>query len=347
MIIQTGLNVFRNTTTGTYGWKYNQGFTNTDPIQKFVLPDNRADQPGQLCLASSAPLDCAMNFRLTNDCETNSPFKAGEHFGMTTAGFVDYTHKNNDPNNPVIFAKYDGGAPRFYSFEQLYVVGKGMVPWYGTLPALNTTPIPDDALTGGSGSVSYNYSEEPYRVFQQSVNNIGITDMQRFVEGRRLFHTSFLDGAHSENPTINPPLAEHANPLGARFNSVRCLGCHTLNGRSAAATHGNPISSHSILTAASSAENAFVPDPVYGMNISSKRKMPTPRILQCRSSLLKRYRTLQPKAKAFRCKNRCTHSAERCRPSTQFGKRRKSLAQGCLKPSTRRRPFNVPARMTA
>jgi CxxC motif-containing protein (DUF1111 family) len=273
--IQSSLNVFRDTTVGTYGWKYNQGFTNVNPLEQNVLPDNRADQPGQICLSSSQPLDCYMNWRLTNNWETNLPFKAGDFFEMTTAGFVDYYHQNNDPTNPQIFAKYDGGTPRFYSFEQLYVVGKGLVPWYGIAPALHTTPLPDDALLGGAASVSYNYSEEPFRVFQQFVNNIGITDLQRFVEGRRLFHTSFLDGTHSENPTINPPMTDHVNQLGPRYNSIRCLGCHALNGRSQAPTAGNPISTLSILTAATSAPNAIVADPTYGMNIQQQAQSAT------------------------------------------------------------------------
>ena len=272
--IQSSLNVFRDTTTGTYGWKYNQGFTETNAAWKNVLPDNRADQPGQICPSSAGPLDCYMNFPLTNNWETNAAFKRGDFFEVTSAGFVDYTHQGNDPTNPQIFAKYDGGTPRFYSFEQLYVVGKGMVPWYGTAPALHTTPLPDDALLGGTASVSYNYSEEPFRVFQQSVNNIGITDLQRFVEGRRLFHTSFLDGMHSENPTINPPMTAHVGQLGPRFNGVRCLACHTLNGRSLAPSAGNPISTLSVLTAASSAVGSFVPDPDYGMNIQQQAQDP-------------------------------------------------------------------------
>jgi CxxC motif-containing protein (DUF1111 family) len=275
--IQTSLNVFRNTTTGTYAWKYNQGFTNTNPNFKNVLPDNRTDQAGQLCLSSSKLLDCYMNWALSNNWETNAPFKMGDYFEVTSAGFVDYYHKNNDPTNPEIYAKYDNGAPRFYSFEQLYVVGKGMVPWYGVAPALHTTPLPEDTLLGGMASVSYNYSEEPMRVFQQTVNNIGITDLQRFVEGRRLFHTSFADGTHSENPTINPPMKEHINQLGSRFNSERCLGCHALNGRSQTTSIGNPINTFAVLTAATSSSTRITPDPVYGLNIqqlSSVAKAP-------------------------------------------------------------------------
>ena len=164
-------------------------------------------------------------------------------------------------------ALIDGGTLRNYAFEQLYVVGKGMVPWYGTAPYLDTTPLPDDALLGGQASVSYNYSEEPHRVFQQSANNIGPGDMQRFVEGRRLFHISYLDGKHSENPDVNPVFTEHAGQLGDRYNEVRCLGCHTLNGRSPAADVGTPLNKFGVLTAAASTSTGITPDPVYGVNV--------------------------------------------------------------------------------
>ena len=268
--VETSLEFFRDTTIGTYGWKYGQGFKNTNPLYANVVPGGRVNEKGQYCPSSSGPLDCYMNLRLTNNWETNKPFKLGDFFEVSTAGFVDYYHADNNPNNPQIFAKYDNGNPRFYSFEQLYVVGKGLVPWYGTVPALNTTPLPDDALLGGTASVSYNYSEEPFRVFQQFVNNIGITDLQRFVTGRRLFHTSFLDGTHLEFPNINPPMTNHIGQLGPRFNGVRCESCHNLNGRSQPQVQGTPALTQTFLTAVSSTASGVVPDPTYGLNIQQQ-----------------------------------------------------------------------------
>lgn len=265
--IRTGINVFRSTTTGTYGWKYGAGMRNTSAAYKDFIVDNDPGAAGQICLFTSAPLDCYLSFPLTNNWQTDKPFKMGDFFEVTTSSFLDYYHKDNNPANAEIYAKIDGLNPRFYSFEQLYVVGKGMVPWYGTEPALNTTPLPDTTLLGGMASVSYNYSEEPMRVFQQTVNNIGITDLQRFVEGRRIFHTSFKDGMHSETPDINPPLLEHANQLGPRFNSERCLGCHALNGRSLALDIGSPTNTFAILTAAASTSTSITPDSVYGLSI--------------------------------------------------------------------------------
>ena len=40
---------------------------------------------------------------------------------------------------------------------------------------------------------------------------------------------------------INPVYTEQAGKLGDRFNEERCLGCHTLNGRSLPAETGKPI----------------------------------------------------------------------------------------------------------
>ena len=242
-----------------YGWKMGVGYTNPkDGTQRC----NPATAIADLCVAQSI----TDYWRMADETQyqglarANNKLKVGDKIEMSPGVFLDYT-----PGTDI--ALIDGGHNRDYSFEQLYVVGKGMVPWYGIAPKLDTTPLPDDALLGGQASVSYNYSEEPHRVFQQTVNNIGIADMQRFVEGRRLFHTSFLDGKHSESPTVNPVFTAHANQLGERFNEVRCLGCHTLNGRSPAADIGTPLNKFAVLTAAASSTAGITPDATYGVNV--------------------------------------------------------------------------------
>jgi CxxC motif-containing protein (DUF1111 family) len=242
-----------------YGWKMGVGYTNPkDGTQRC----NPATAIADLCVAQSI----TDYWRMADEAQyqgitrANNKLKVGDKIEMSPGVFLDYT-----PGTDI--ALIDGGHNRDYSFEQLYVVGKGMVPWYGIAPKLDTTPLPDDALLGGQASVSYNYSEEPHRVFQQAANNIGIANMQRFVEGRRLFHTSFLDGKHSESPTVNPVFTAHANQLGERFNEVRCLGCHTLNGRSPAAGIGTPLNKFAVLTAAASSSAGVTPDPTYGVNV--------------------------------------------------------------------------------
>lgn len=84
----------------------------------------------------------------------------------------------------------DDGGIRYYSGEWVYVVGTGLLPWYGVQPRLNSVPLPADTLTGGLGSVSYNYSDNGDQMFQQPQNHTGMQNMQRFVEGRRIIHTT-------------------------------------------------------------------------------------------------------------------------------------------------------------
>lgn len=189
--INNGFSAFRRLDKGVieYGWKMNVGFDNHPEGNQRC---HATDDLQAMCVAQTI----TDYWRSADEDRTDNLLRVGDKIEMTPAQFLD----NTDGQHALI----DGGGVRYYSFEQLYVVGKGMVPWYGVLPYLDSSPLPDAVLLGGQASVSYNYSEEPHRVFQQTVNDIGIADMQRFVEGRRLFHTSFLDGKHSESPDINP-----------------------------------------------------------------------------------------------------------------------------------------------
>lgn len=263
VLVNNSFSAFRRIDPGVieYGWKLGVGYKNPkDGSQRCSHVDKIED----MCVATTVIGDY---WRFQDDKDykgettrASNRLVIGDKIEMSPGVFPDFI-------DGATVALIDGGTLRNYAFEQLYVVGKGMVPWYGTAPYLDTTPLPDDALLGGQASVSYNYSEEPHRVFQQSANNIGPGDMQRFVEGRRLFHISYLDGKHSENPDVNPVFTEHAGQLGDRYNEVRCLGCHTLNGRSPAADVGTPLNKFGVLTAAASTSTGITPDPVYGVNV--------------------------------------------------------------------------------
>ena len=265
-MVNNSFQAFRRLDPGVieYGWKMGVGYDRDrcDPSEDISA----------LCVAQSITDYWRFNDEKQYQGITTRPdnkLRVGDKIEMTAGVFLDHI-----PGTAI--AIIDGGGSRDYSLDQMYVVGKGMVPWYGIAPKLDTTPLPDHTLLGGQASVSYNYSEEPHRVFQQSVNNIGIADMQRFVEGRRLFHTSFVDGKHSENPDVNPVFTAHANQLGPRFNEVRCLGCHTLNGRSPAATVGTVLNKFAVMTAAASTSTSITPDPVYGLNVQQKSSIDGP-----------------------------------------------------------------------
>ncbi|WNG18689.1 di-heme oxidoredictase family protein [Cystobacter fuscus] len=253
--INTGLSAFRRDDPDIrdYGWKMNVGFQNPKEGNK------------NICHATSAREDCMVvitdNWRAP---KPGTPFKVGDVIELAPAPFLPHTADNK--------AIIDGGGSRYYSFENLYQVGVGMRAWYGVAPILDSVPVPDSALLGGEASVSYNYSEEPHRVFQQMASNIGIANTRRFVEGRRLFHTSFVDGKHSESPDINPAFTQHANQLGPRYNNIRCIGCHTLNGRSAVTPLGGTLDTMTIETAAASTTAGNTPDPTYGVNVQQRAK---------------------------------------------------------------------------
>ena len=160
-------------------------------------------------------------------------------------------------------AKGDNGGVRYYSAEWIYVVGSGLRPWYGVQPRLNSVPLPAETLSGGDGSVSYNYSDNGLFMFQQPHNNIGMQNVQRFVEGRRLVHTSFTTGEHNEPG--NDRYTAAAGLQGQRFNQSACIGCHVNNGRSPAPFAVNQLlDTMSVRVAAANAAGQQAPHPLYG-----------------------------------------------------------------------------------
>jgi CxxC motif-containing protein (DUF1111 family) len=163
-------------------------------------------------------------------------------------------------------AKGDNGGIRYYSSEWIYVVGAGLKPWYGVQPRLNSVPLPVETLSGGAGSVSYNYSNNGLFMFQQPSNNVGMQNIQRFVEGRRLVHTNFTTGDHSEPG--NDRYAPAVGLQGQRFNQSACIACHVNNGRSIAPSAVNQrLDSMSIRVAMIDATGQQLPHPQYGTAI--------------------------------------------------------------------------------
>ncbi|MDF3124225.1 di-heme oxidoredictase family protein [Rheinheimera sp. 1928-s] len=243
----TTFSLFRNIENPNvrdFGWSLNYGFNNP----------NEGGQP----LCHSGKRECMMSFNSNWRTSPHSPLKVGDKIELAPA--------------PRLLAPVlDGGGERYYSFEQLYIVGVGMRPWYGIAPNLDSEPLPNHTLLGGETSVSYNYSEEPFRMFQQMANNIGIGNSLRFAKGRRLFHTSFASGIHSESPTQNPVFSEHQNQLGPRYNNERCIGCHLNNGRSLALQAGAKLDTYSVFTGML-ADDKVVADPLYGLTIQAKAR---------------------------------------------------------------------------
>ena len=123
------------------------------------------------------------------------------------------------------------GRSNYYGTALLYVVGQGVMPWEGQGPQLDSFPLPQSAWMGGLTTLPYQYSNEPLERFKQLPGLTAAISAQPFMLGRRLHHTNFQTGVHSEFPTENPVYTEQVGKLGPQFYTTRCVDCHINNGR--------------------------------------------------------------------------------------------------------------------
>jgi CxxC motif-containing protein (DUF1111 family) len=127
----------------------------------------------------------------------------------------------------------DHGRTNYYGTAVLYVVGTGgIVPWQGVGNLLDSFPLPEVAWTGGRNiTLPYQYSNEPLERFKGIPGQTSEASIQEFMLGRRLHHTNFATGQHSEWPDENPIYTEQVGKLGPAFYEASCVACHVNNGR--------------------------------------------------------------------------------------------------------------------
>lgn len=197
----------------------------------------------------------------TFNCRTGQPIRKGDKLEFELSQFLA-------PNVP------RGRAP-YYGTTYLYIVGEGLVPW-DVLPGTFNTPvfgggtkdsvkIPEKAWLGGETTLPYDHSNEPDNHFIQMATNLGYGNGQPFVLGRRVHHTSFVDGTHDEHAEngVFPGMAGKAGP---RYVMDRCTGCHERNGRAAPAALGEPLEKW-VFKVADAAGN---PHPLLGRTLQPK-----------------------------------------------------------------------------
>ena len=139
------------------------------------------------------------------------------------------------------------GRNNYYGTAMLYIVGQGIVPWQEGVTndppqsngAIDSTPIPTNGWLGGLTTLPYQYSAEPEHHFKELAGNIAPTNGLPFMLGRRLHHTDFGDGTHSEPD--NPVFSEHIGKLGPKFANRSCVACHVNNGRALPPAIGAPM----------------------------------------------------------------------------------------------------------
>lgn len=136
-------------------------------------------------------------------------------FGVFIAGF--------EPADPGAIE----GRTSYYTDTFRYQVGVGGLTATNADTSGTLGPSPEHA-PGGDATIPYVYAEPDF-YFSQMALNVQPENVRGFLRGRRLFHTDFDSGEHSEGG--NPLFAEHTGKLGPLFNVASCSSCHTRNGR--------------------------------------------------------------------------------------------------------------------
>lgn len=250
-----------------YGWM-NPGQLVNDKVK--ICPPTPYPRNNTLYSANLANGDCALqHWTYPGHAELNAEgFPTGRSVNARAlvAGDVIEISPSMFSTNAAMQAKGDFGGIRYYSNEWTYVVGQGLRPWYGVQPRLMNAALPPETLSGGIGSVSYNYSDNGSFMFQQPHNHTGMQNMQRFVEGRRLVHTNFTTGKHNEDG--NDPHPTIANLQGPRFSQSACIACHTNNGRSPApAAIDQRLDRMAVRVATTGPDGTQLPHPTYGTTV--------------------------------------------------------------------------------
>jgi CxxC motif-containing protein (DUF1111 family) len=164
-----------------------------------------------------------LHYQAVVETNTNErrPLKIGDRIEIEFSPFL----KAADPA---------GSRTNYYGTALLYVVGTpGFQPWeiHGSLDdakknrggSLDSFPLPELARSGGMTTRHQSYSDEPLGLFDQLATNMAPINAQPFVLGRRLAHTDFGTGTHSEPD--NPIFTEQVGKLGARFAASACSDC--------------------------------------------------------------------------------------------------------------------------
>jgi CxxC motif-containing protein (DUF1111 family) len=119
-----------------------------------------------------------------------------------------------------------GSRDSYYTDTFRYQIGiGGMTPNnmdYDAAPG----PVPDARL-GGDTTIAWLFAE-PNMNFGEMALNTQQENVQNFVEGRRLFHTDFVTGVHSEEG--NPVFTAQMGKAGPMYNTTSCENCHINNG---------------------------------------------------------------------------------------------------------------------
>ncbi|WP_236250473.1 di-heme oxidoredictase family protein [Microbulbifer sp. ALW1] len=193
------------------------------------------------------------------NCRENRPIQVGDKLEFEISQFLD--------------ASVPNGRANYYGTTFLYIVGEGLVPWDvgGTTPfggIKDSFKIPEKAWLGGDTTIHALTSGETDNHFLQMATNLGYDNAQPFMLGRRVLHSSAIDGVHDEKPLENPAFAPMVNLAGPHYINSSCGSCHERNGRAAPAAVGEPLEKWTIKVADANGN----PDPYLGSVLQPKAR---------------------------------------------------------------------------
>ncbi len=161
-----------------------------------------------------APYARVQTHEMTRNARSNKPLAAGDLFEFEFGIFIEVGELRAGSRNS------------YYTDTFRYRVGQGGLTADNFDSSGKLGPV-SRAQAGGGTTIAWIYAE-PETSFMQLALNIQHENVQPFLEGRRLFHTDFASGEHSEPG--NPAFPEQAKKLGPKFVSKSCVRCHQNNG---------------------------------------------------------------------------------------------------------------------
>ena len=144
----------------------------------------------------------------------------------------------------------EGEKFNYYGTVVLYIVGSsGMVPWENHGADQDQSPLAQDswpadkgAWEGGWMTLPKQMSAEPLYHFIQMAPNTAPQNGQKFMLGRRVFHSDFVKGLHDE--PMNDSFPELKGKAGPNFVNISCNACHNNNGRALPPALGKELSQY-------------------------------------------------------------------------------------------------------
>jgi CxxC motif-containing protein (DUF1111 family) len=161
-----------------------------------------------------APYKALQAQKTTSNSRTGEPIAAGDTFEFEFGVFLEAGEVR------------EGSRTSYYSDTYRYRVGQGGFTADNADSAGQLGPV-RRAQQGGDGTNVWLYEDQEF-AFEQMALNIQHENLQPFLRGRRLFHTDFETGEHSEGG--NPTFEEQVGKAGPTLLTNACVTCHEHNG---------------------------------------------------------------------------------------------------------------------